>query len=152
MGTLEAYCSGSGLVENWREITGSTDPKVTGEDIVEDSKRDPSGAGSLAIAKTGEYLGFGLVTLANALDPNLIIIGGGLGTIGDALLDPARAVLKARALPGPSKCPIVQAMLGVNAPIVGAASLVMPKHEDVKPDLLKDIPKQQTSVRAARLS
>jgi glucokinase len=151
-GTLEAYCSGSGLVETWREITGSKDQTITGEDVVADAKSNPGGAGSRAIAKTGEYLGFGLVTLANALDPNLIIIGGGMGTIGDALLDPARAVLKARALPGPSKCPVVPAMLGVNAPIVGAASLVMPKNEEVKTELLKEIPKQQPSPSAARLN
>ena len=128
-GTLEAYCSGSGLVQTWRELTGNTDLRITGEEIVADARQNPGGVSSLAIAKTGEYLGYGLVGLANALDPNLIVIGGGLGTIGDALLNPAREVLNKLALAGPSRCPVVQAKLGVNAPIVGAGSLVMPKSE-----------------------
>ncbi len=129
VGTLEAYCSGLGLVQTWRELTGNNDPNITGEDVVADANKNPGGPGTIAITKTGEYLGYGLVSLANALDPSLIIIGGGLGTLGDALLSPAREILKSRALPGPSKCPIVQAKLGVDAPIIGAASLVMPKSE-----------------------
>lgn len=126
VGTLEAYCSGPGLVQTWRELTGSKDLNVRGEDIVADACQNPGGPGSVAITKTGEYLGYGLVSLANALDPALIIIGGGLGTIGDALLNPARQILKQRAMPGPAICPVVMAQLGIDAPIVGAASLVMP--------------------------
>jgi glucokinase len=134
VGTLEAYCSGSGLVQTYRELTGSTDPNITGEDVVADAQQNPGGPGAIAITKTGEYLGFGLVSLANALDPDLIIIGGGLGTLGDALLDPARRILKQRALPGPSGCPVVQAKLGTDAAIVGAASLVMPKSKTLTSD------------------
>ncbi len=124
-GTLEAYCSGPGLVQTWRELTGSTDSGITGHNVVSDAKKNPGGPGSQSITKTGEYLGFGLVTLANALDPDLIVIGGGLSELGDALLEPARSVLKQHALPGPATCPIVIAQLGVNAAIVGAATLVM---------------------------
>jgi glucokinase len=113
-GTLEAYCSGPGLVQTFRELTGNNDPK---EDIFADAKQNPDGAGSSAIAKTGEYLGYGLVSLANALDPDLIVIGGSLSTLGDALLNPARQVLKQRALPGPANCPVIQAKAGIDAPI-----------------------------------
>lgn len=125
-GTLEAYCSGPGLVQTWRDLTGSKDQNITGHDVVRDAEKNPKGAGSQAIAKTGEYLGFGLVTLANALDPDLIVIGGGLSELGDALLKPARQILSKHALPGPATCPVVTAELGIDAAIVGAASLVMP--------------------------
>ena len=124
-GTLEAYCSGPGLVQTWRELTGNTAPKITGHDVVIDAKQSPNGAGSTAITKTGEYLGFGLATLANALDPDLIVIGGGLSELGEALLEPARRILKLHALPGPATCQVVAAELGINAAIIGAASLVM---------------------------
>ena len=124
-GTLDAYCSGSGLVQTWRELTGSTDSGVTGYDVARDAQVNPKGHGSQAIAKTGEYLGHGLVILANVLDPDLFVIGGGLSELGDALLEPARRVLKQHALPGPATCPVVTAQLGVDAAIVGAASLVM---------------------------
>jgi glucokinase len=153
VGTLEAYCSGSGLVQTWRELTGSNDQTITGEDVVADAERNPGGAGSTAIAKTGEYLGYGLVSLANALDPDLIIIGGGLGSIGDVLLEPAREVLRKRALPGPSTCPVVPAKLGINAPIVGAASLVMPKSEEfAAARLSNEIHKHQPPKTGSRLS
>jgi glucokinase len=149
VGTLEAYCSGSGLVETYRELTGNHDPGITGEDVVAHAQENPGGPGTIAITRTGEYLGFGLVSLANALDPDLIIIGGGLGTLGDALLNPARQILKQRALPGPAKCPVVQAQLGVDAPIVGAASLVMPKSNTLasNPDLLSTIPSSKATPR-----
>lgn len=124
-GTLEAYCSGPGLVQTWRELTGSSDSNITGHDVVSDAKANPKGHGSQSITRTGEFLGFGLVTLANALDPDLIVIGGGLSELGEALLEPARRVLKQHALPGPATCPVVIAQLGVDAAIVGAASLVM---------------------------
>lgn len=124
-GTLEAYCSGPGLVQTWRELTNSKDENVTGHDVVSEAKANPKGPGAAAIKKTGEYLGFGLTSLANALDPDLIIIGGGLSELGNALLDPARQVLKQHALPGPATCAVVVAKLGIDAPIVGAASLIM---------------------------
>jgi len=145
VGTLEAYCSGPGLVQTWQELTGNKDQSMTGEDVVADAQGNPGGPGSIAITKTGEYLGYGLVTLANALDPNLIIIGGGLASLGDALLNPAREVLKKRALPGPSKCPVVQAKLGANAAIVGAASLVMPGSSDFEVALAKTKQSHQPS-------
>lgn len=124
-GTLEAYCSGPGLVETFRELSGSHDPSFTGHDVLKDARQNPGGHARKAIEKTGEYLGFGLVSLANALDPDLIIIGGGLSELGDWLLEPAKLVLKEHALPGPSTCKVVCAELGLDAAIIGAASLVL---------------------------
>jgi len=124
-GTLEAYCSGPGLVATWQEITGNNQQNVTGHDVVNDARKNPGGPGSMAIEKTGEYLGYGLVSLANALDPDLIIIGGGLSELGDELLKPACSILRARALPGPATCKVVAAELGLDAAIVGAACLVL---------------------------
>lgn len=126
-GTLEAYCSGPGLVETYREFAGKSGGEITGHDVVKDAKALPDGPGARAIAKTGEYLGFGLVTLANALDPDLFVIGGGLSDLGEELLAPARKVLRENALPGPAMSQVVLAGLGNDAAIVGAACLVMPK-------------------------
>jgi glucokinase len=124
-GTLEAYCSGPGLVQTWRELSGNNDVDMTGFDVVNDAKSNPTGAGQAAIARTGEYLGYGLVSLANALDPDLIVIGGGLAQLGDSLLTPARRILKEHGLPGPASAPVVTAELGADAAIIGAASLVI---------------------------
>lgn len=125
IGTLEAYCSIPGLVQTWKELSGNNSPEMTAQDIFADAQANPNGTGAKAIAKTGEYLGFGLVSLANTLHPHLIIIGGELASLDDALLNPARQVLKRRSSPGSTICSVVPTKLGSDAAIVGAASLVM---------------------------
>ena len=129
-GTLEAYCSGPGMVETYRELATRKGEDLTGHDVVRIAEQEKrlgieDGPAGKAIAATGEYLGFGLTSLANALDPDLIIIGGGLAVLGDKLLDPARVVLKDRALPGPATCPVVVATLGADASVIGAATLAI---------------------------
>jgi glucokinase len=133
-GTLEAYCSGPGMVQTYIELGGlestAESGRLHGHDVVAAalSERETGlsdGPGCRAIIATGRALGFGLTTLANALDPDLIIIGGGLAELGDQLFVPAVKVLQSRAMPGPATCPVVPAALGLDAPIIGAASLVM---------------------------
>jgi len=129
-GTLEAYCSGPALVETYRQLASRKGEDLTGYDVVKIAEQEKrlgveDGPGARAITATGEYLGFGLTSLANALDPDLIIIGGGLAVLGERLLEPARAVLKERALPGPATCPVVPAALGADASVIGAAVLMI---------------------------
>ena len=126
VGTWEAYVSGPGLVQTWRDLTGVLTGDVSGYDIAEEAKYDAGSLAALAVTRTGEYLGYGLVSLANVLDPDLIVVGGGLAALGDLLLGPARAILASRALPGPATCPVVAASLGADAAVIGAAALVMP--------------------------
>jgi len=121
--TLEDWASGPGLARTYWELTGQT---ATGEEIARAAALDPQGGAARAIMRTGEALGFGLASLANALDPELIVVGGGLASLGDALLSPARAVLARCGLPGPARCPVVPAALGAEASLIGAACLAMP--------------------------
>lgn len=121
--TLEDWASGPGLARTYFEMTGQA---ATGEEIARIAAQDPLGGAAQAIARTGEALGFGLASLANALDPELIVIGGGLASLGEALLGPARQVLTRYGLPGPARCPVVVAALGAEASLVGAACLAMP--------------------------
>ena len=122
--TLEDFASGPGLVQTYREISGFSGD-ITGEAVAAEAERRPQSLAAQAVTRTGEYLGWGLVSLANVLDPNLFVVGGGLAALGDLLLEPARRVLAAHALPGPARCPIVPAALGPDASLVGAASLAM---------------------------
>lgn len=124
VGTWEAYVSGPGLLATYKLLDPAA-PPLTGRDIADAARRAPDGLAAQAIRRTGEYLGMGLASLANALDPDIFIIGGGLAELGDALLDPARAFLQSHALPGPAQCPIVPAALGADASVIGAAALAM---------------------------
>ncbi len=126
IGCLEAYCSGPGLAQTWREMAGSADETVTGHMVGDWARQDPNGIAAQAVRKTGEYLGCGLTSLANALDPDRFVIGGGLASLGDTLLNPARQILVSRAITGLATGPVVTATLGADASIIGAASLIMP--------------------------
>ena len=52
-----------------------------------------------AFATIGTWLGVGLANLVAAFDPALLVVGGGVSTVGDLLLEPAREAL-ARSLVG----------------------------------------------------
>lgn len=78
------------------------------------------------LAEIGERLGAGLTGLVNALDPEMVVIGGGAVAAGDLLLGPARAVVAARALPPVAEAVrIVPARFGEEAGMLGAALLAM---------------------------
>lgn len=123
-GCLEQYTNGAALQTAFRD--GGGDPALGGSAIGEAARRDPNGPAARAVARVGQKLGLGLVSLANLLDPDRIVIGGGMAELGDLLLAPARQVLAARALPAVRAVPIVGAALGPNASVVGAASLALP--------------------------
>ena len=122
--TLEEFASAPGLIQTYRAISGFKG-EITGEAIAEEAHHNPKSQAALAVAQTGEYLGYGLASLANILDPDLIVIGGGLAALGERLLQPARRILARHTLPGPAQCPVVSAALGPDASLIGAASLAM---------------------------
>ena len=75
-----------------------------------------------ALSRVGVWLGVGLVTVANLLDPEVVVIGGALAAAGDLLLDPARAVLRERAIePAASSVRVERAKFGADAGLLGAA-------------------------------
>lgn len=121
--TLEDFAGGPGLIRTYREMSGID--STTGEEIAAEAGLDPKSSAARAVTRTGQYLGHGLVSLANILDPDLFVIGGGLSALGNLLLDPARRVLARHALPGPAQCIVVPAALGPDASLAGAAALAM---------------------------
>ena len=77
------------------------------------------------VAGAANYLGIGFANLVNVFNPDMIVVGGGMSKMGNMLLNPARKVVKQRAFKLPARTVrIVQAGLGSNAGIVGAAAYV----------------------------
>ena len=73
----------------------------------------------------GEYLGTGLASIVNLLNPEKIIIGGGVAAAGDLLMTPLKETLLKRAMPIPAQVvEIVPAQLGNNAGVIGSSLLV----------------------------
>jgi glucokinase len=73
----------------------------------------------------GHALGMGIAGLVNVLDPDRVVVGGGVADAGDLVLEPARDAVR-RSVVGSEhrpETPIVPAALGNDAGAVGAAAL-----------------------------
>ena len=76
----------------------------------------------------GERLGIGVANVINTFDPELVIVGGGVSTAGELLLEPMRRIAKEYVVPGVgTRTEIRLARYGPQAGVRGAALLA--KHE-----------------------
>jgi glucokinase len=135
-GCWEQYSSGNALVRNARtfmaempsvleEMSDGNHDLVTGP-MVTAAAEEGDLVARRAFASVGDWLGVGTANLVAALDPELVVIGGGVSAAGDRLLDPARAALQ-RTLVGAAHRVVpdlVAARLGPEAGMIGAALLV----------------------------
>ncbi len=72
--------------------------------------------------EVGEYLGVALAGVVNLLNPELIVLGGGVSRAGEPLFSAVRSTVLRRALGLSSKCArIVPAQFGEDAGVIGAA-------------------------------
>src|SRR3954447_7438694 len=134
-GCLEAFVSGPALARMGYEYAAKgpdynlgrmlADAGVlTGADVVHAARAGDPGAYE-ALTRMGTSLGVGLASLMNLLDPEVIVIGGGLGSdAGPLLLEPAERIARSRALePAASTVRFAVAELGEDAGMLGAAIL-----------------------------
>lgn len=137
-GCFEQYASGNALLRHAREaIAASPDMArgllargdgtiagLTGRAITE-AAREGDQVALAAFNTTGQWLGAGIASLSVVLDPECVVIGGGVIDAGEILLEPTRAALE-RYMPFAGKHPsprIIAATLGNEAGLVGAADL-----------------------------
>lgn len=134
-GCLEAVASGSALARIGDAAAGRLPDSalgrsragapVTGRTVTEAALAGDAVALEI-VDHAGRRLGAGLVSIVNALNPEVIVVGGGVMALGDLLLDPARAVVMERALrPSREAVRIVPAHFGEDAGMLGAALLAM---------------------------
>ncbi len=132
-GCLEAFASGPSIVAMAEEyIKGGkstkyrelANPDITPYIVSEAAKQgDPVAKRIFTIV--GEYIGIGLASVVNLLNPEKIIIGGGVAAAGDLLLNPIKESLIKRAMPiAGSAVEIVPAQLGNSAGVIGASLLI----------------------------
>jgi glucokinase len=138
LGCLESYGSGRALVRVSRELAASDpegaralmaraggDPgKITGP-LVTEAAQDGDPFAIARLAELGDWLGQGVATLTAVLDPNVVVIGGGVSEAGDLLLDPIRESFE-RHVTGRGHRPMLeirQALLGNAGGMIGVADL-----------------------------
>lgn len=114
-GCLEALCSGSALTR---------DTGMTGEEVVSRA-RGGDAAALAALARLGTHLGAGLAGIAMSLNPQTIVVGGGLMAAGELILGPAREELHRRALDPAREVRVAAAALGPAAGMIGAGLLAL---------------------------
>lgn len=137
-GCWEQYASGNALVREARSLVEAKapiaadlaarcgdDPTLLTGPMITEAARDGDPTAAELLAEVGEWLGVGIAGLANAFDPALFVIGGGVSAAKELLLEPARKSFR-KHLTGRGYRPearLVAAALGNEAGLVGAADL-----------------------------
>lgn len=135
-GCLEAYSGGWAIAERAQEAV-QDDPeagkslvslaggieKITAA-VVSQAFHEGDPIASQLVRETTYYLGVGLVSLVNAFNPCLLVLGGGVVDGLPELIEGVEKIIKKRALKtAAEKLQIKRASLGDKAGIVGAAAL-----------------------------
>jgi glucokinase len=120
LGCWEAVASGTALDRSAATLLGGD---ATGEDLVSSAETD--GEARKALATVARWFGVGLGALVNILDPDVIVVGGGVAGIGPAFLDPAIEAMAAAVTGSATRLPtpVIPAHFGESAGLVGAALL-----------------------------
>jgi glucokinase len=120
-GCLETEASASPIIRNYKQLTG-TDETLTAEEIAKRAKRGDEAARK-SFDRAGYYLGIGLATAINLLNPKKILLGGGVMASGRLLLIPTIEEARRRSYKASFDCcSIEKASLGNDAGLMGAAS------------------------------
>jgi glucokinase len=108
------------------ERSGGQADRVTGSMVAEAARAGDMVAVSI-LTDVGRWLGTGIAGLVNILDPEIVVLAGGVAEAGDLLLGPARAGFRAavEAVDHRPEVPVVPAELGGDTGVVGAAALVL---------------------------
>lgn len=122
-GCLETWISGTGLMADYERHTGVL---LKGAEIVEASEAgDPEAV--RALERLENRIARGLATVVNVLDPDAIVIGGGVSRI-DRIYPAISRQLPEYVFGGKSETPVLKAMHGDSSGVRGAAWLWPRRH------------------------
>jgi len=132
-GCVEALASGTALGREGRAAAESAPDSALGRALAEGEVVDGKLVTDAALAGDetaigvfeliGSRLGVACSSFANIFQPSAIVVGGGVIAAGDLLLDPVRGEVRERALRPMNETPILEATLGNDAGVIGAAAL-----------------------------
>jgi glucokinase len=138
-GCLETIASATGIVRLAVEELKKTEQQgalssiyremgqVTAKDIF-DAAREGDNTAKKVIEDVSFHLGLALANIANILNPEKIVLGGGVSKAGSVLLDPVKENFLQNSFPRVAKSTeIALATLGNDAGVIGAAWIVKNK-------------------------
>lgn len=133
-GCLEQYASATGITRLARKRLAKNEDatslrEIRAEEISAKTVFDAVKAGDQVACEIaeefGQYLGHAMANLAVIVDPEIIVIGGGVSRAGEKLLDYITKSFNERVFFANKECKFSLATLGNDAGIYGAAKLVL---------------------------
>ena len=130
-GCLEQMAAATGIVRLANKELSASDEdsllrreRVTAKTVF-DAYKQQDALASRVVRRFGEYLGNALAIFSCVVDPERIVIGGGVSKAGDVVVSAIEPYFRRDAFPACKNIPIVLAMLGNDAGIYGTAKLVV---------------------------
>lgn len=125
-GALESIASGSGVERRARLLLQKLDLPLpaqgpSAEDVFK-AARLGQGWALQVVDETVDYLAFAVAVISAVLDPEVIVLGGGMARSADMLIDP---ILKKLEGVIPARPNLVPSSLGFRAAVLGAIMLVL---------------------------
>ena len=130
-GCLEQYSSATGITRMGKKVLASTDEASVLRGGVINAKTifDAVKAGDKVAAQIadiyGRYLGVALANIACVVNPEVILLGGGVSKAGPVVIDYVKPYFEKRVFHGSKGTRFALATLGNDAGIYGAAKLVL---------------------------
>ena len=134
-GCLERYCSATAIIRMARELVADHpesaimtacggDPAKINAKMVFDAAKDGDPVGKEVYDKYIMYLGQAIANIVNFLDPEVVVLGGGVSKAGDFLVSALREEVRKYVVYKTQPSADIQlAVLGADAGIIGAAML-----------------------------
>ncbi len=134
-GCVESLASGTAIGREGRAAAARAPDSALGRAVaggaeldgalVTDAALDGDETARDVVALAGRRIGVALASIANALDPDVLVIGGGASRAGELLVGPAREEVRARALRPMNAVRVEAAELGPDAGMIGAATIAL---------------------------
>ncbi len=124
-GALESLASGSGIQRRaaaWFEMQGQNAPPGLDAEMVFNAAREGQVWACQVIEETVDYLAQAVAAVSTVLDPQIVVLGGGVARSADMLIGPILQRLDGVL---PVQPHIVQSALGWRATVMGAILLVL---------------------------
>ena len=133
---VELNSTATGMVRRFKELLkgGASSSLKDCDEFTAKMINDAAFQGDKAsldiIEETGRYLGIAIVNIMHILNPEMIVLAGGMIGSGELLMNPIRQVTTQRAFEASYKdTKIVFSQLGNDAGIIGAAGCLLTELE-----------------------
>lgn len=127
-GCLQAFVSGPSIAKRAMKTVGSgasTAKEISSMEIYQMAKNGDTHM-QRVLEETGEILGIGLTNLIHVINPQLIVLGGGVSNAKEYLLPKINETITERGLtPQAKQTKVVISDLGANATALGAVALIL---------------------------